>query len=45
MATLARQEISDVAKKWIEKEAKRLGCSQADVLRRLIQAAMKKGEL
>lgn len=43
MATLAKQAISPLAKEWIEKEAIRLSCSQADVIRRLIDAAMSKG--
>lgn len=42
MATLAKQAIAPIAKQWIEKEAERLGCSQADVIRRLIEAAMQK---
>lgn len=43
MPKLAPQTISPLAKEWIEKEATRLGCSQADVIRRLIDAAMSKG--
>lgn len=43
MSTLAKQAISPLAKEWIEKEAIRLGCSQADVIRRLIESAMSKG--
>lgn len=42
MPKLAPQTISHIAKQWIEKEAERLGCSQADVIRRLIEAAMQK---
>lgn len=42
MATLAKQAISPLAKQWIEKESERLGCSQADVIRRLLEAAMQK---
>lgn len=40
MAQLAKQSVSKIAKQWVEKEAERLGCSQADVIRRLIEAAM-----
>lgn len=43
MPKLAPQTISPLAKEWITKEATRLGCSQADVIRRLIEAAMSKG--
>lgn len=43
MSKLAKQAISPLAKEWIEKEAARLGCSQADVIRRLIESAMSKG--
>lgn len=43
MATLAKQAISLLAKEWIEKEAIRLSCSQADVIRRLLESAMSKG--
>ena len=43
MSTLAKQAISPLAKEWIEKESTRLGCSQADVIRRLIESAMSKG--
>lgn len=43
MATLAKQAISQLAKEWVEKEAIRLSCSQADVIRRLIESAMSKG--
>lgn len=43
MPKLAPQAISPLAKEWIEKEAIRLGCSQADVIRRLIESAMSKG--
>lgn len=43
MPKLAPQTISQLAKEWVEKEATRLGCSQADVIRRLIESAMLKG--
>lgn len=43
MPKLAPQTISALAKEWVEKESTRLGCSQADVIRRLIDAAMSKG--
>ena len=43
MSTLAKQAISPLAKEWVSKEASRLGCSQADVIRRLIESAMSKG--
>ena len=43
MPKLAPQTISPLAKEWVSKEATRLGCSQADVIRRLIDAAMSKG--
>lgn len=42
MPKLAPQTISPLAKEWVSKEAIRLGCSQADVIRRLIDAAMSK---
>lgn len=43
MPKLAPQTISPLAKEWIEKEAIHLSCSQADVIRRLIESAMSKG--
>ena len=43
MPKLAPQTISQLAKEWVEKESTRLGCSQADVIRRLIESAMSKG--
>lgn len=32
------------SKRWIESEAKRLGCSQADVIRRLLSFHVEGGE-
>ena len=43
MPKLAPQTITPLAKEWVSKEASRLGCSQADVIRRLIESAMSKG--
>lgn len=42
MALLANQKISDMAKKWIQKEAERLGVSEAEIVRRLLDAAASK---
>lgn len=39
MATLAKQEISDIANEWIIKEAARLNCSKSEIVRRLLDAA------
>lgn len=43
MSTLAKQAISKESKEWLEKRAKQLCCSQADIIRRLIESAMSKG--
>jgi hypothetical protein len=43
MATLAKQSISDTANEWIIKEAKRLNCSKAEIVRRLLDASSGKG--
>lgn len=40
--TLAKQKISALAKQWIQKEAKRLGTSEADIVRRLLDSAASK---
>ena len=42
MAILAKQSISDIANKWIVKEAERLSCSKAEIVRRLLDAASTK---
>lgn len=42
MATLAKQKISELAKEWIKKEAERLGTSEADIVRRLLDSAVTK---
>lgn len=36
MATLAKQKISDLAKKYLQEQAKKLGTSEADIVRRLL---------
>lgn len=42
MAMLAKQKISDMAKNWIRKEAARLQVSEAEIVRRLLDAAASK---
>ena len=44
MPTLAKQSISETANKWIIKEAERLNCSKAEIVRRLLDAASTKKE-
>lgn len=42
MAILAKQKISELAKKWVRSEAQRLGTSEADIVRRLLDDAASK---
>ena len=39
MPTLAKQSISEIANKWIIKEAERLNCSKSEIVRRLLDAS------
>lgn len=45
MATLAKQKVTELQKAWVKAQAERLGCSEAEIVRRLIQAAVMKGDL